>query len=213
MSGQGSRVVCTLASGPHLELFDVTAPALARYAERFGYEFVPVHERLDRGRPAAWDKVVLLHSLARKHDLVVWVDADALVLDRAPDIATALSDRRPVHLVEHRSGRGCIPNTGVLALRGGARTQRFLEAVWNERAFVHDRWWENAAVNHLLGYRDFPYLGVRPVVPSRWRLAVGRLDRAWNSIPEDAAPDPYIVHFPGVALDVRLRELERAAAA
>ena len=149
-------VLCTTAYGRHLELFDITGPPLAQYADANGYELVVLHERLARGRPPAWDKVVLLHTLVAEHDLVVWIDCDALVLDHTPDISGALAPDRFLHLVEHRSENGRIPNTGVLALRGGERSKRFLDRVWSQRRFIHDRWWENAAVNHLLGYRHVP---------------------------------------------------------
>ena len=203
------RVLCTAAYGAHRELFDVTGPALERYAAANDYELVVLHDRLAGGRPPAWDKVVLLHSLVAEHDLVVWIDCDALVLDDAPDIADALDDRHFLHLVEHRTGHGRIPNTGVLAFRGGEQSSHFLDQVWKQRRFVHDRWWENAAVNHLLGYRHM--YGVRRLVPSRWRGRVGFLDRAWNSIPDDPSPTPHVVHFPGIPLDERLRELQRHA--
>ena len=169
-----------------------------------------LHERFSRGRPAAWDKVVVLHSLVAQHDLVVWIDTDALVLDGAPDIAGELTHDRFLHLVEHRTGRGRVPNTGVLAFRGGDRSQRFLERVWAQRRFVHDRWWENAAVNHLLGYRHLR--GVRRVAPSKWRAGVGLLDHRWNSIPDDPSVRPHIVHFPGIPLADRLHALRAHAA-
>jgi hypothetical protein len=207
------RAVCTAATGPHLALFEVTGPPLERYADRHGYEFVVSHERLDWGRPPAWDKVLLLHALVAEYDLVVWVDADALVLDDAPDIASAARANRFLHLVEHRSAAGRTPNTGVLVLRGGRESIRFLERVWAQRRFINDRWWENAAVNHLLGYRHLPYAGGWRVRPSAWRARIGLLDRAWNSIPEDAADHPYIVHFPGIPLHERLRRLEGASVA
>lgn len=204
-------VVCTVATGPHLVLFDVTGPPLRAYAERFGYEFVAVHERLAPGRPAAWDKVELLRALVESHELVVWVDADAIVLPHAPDIATALRPRAFMHLVEHDAGAGRIPNSGVVALRGGDRSARFLERVWAQTRFINDRWWENAAINHLLGYRTIPLWGTHPVVPSRWRVGCRFLDGAWNSIPECPAPAPFVVHFPGIPLDERLTRLRDLA--
>jgi hypothetical protein len=202
-------VLCTAAWGGHRELFDVTGPALERYAGTHGYDLVVLHERLTPGRPPAWDKVVLLHALVAEHDLVVWVDCDALVLDGAPDIAAALAPGRFLHLVEHRTPQGRVPNTGVVALRGGRRATWFLERVWAQHRFVHDRWWENAAVNHLLGYRDVG--GLRRAVPSAWRAGTAFLDGAWNSIPDDPAPEPHVVHFPGIPLTERLRALRRYA--
>ena len=96
-------------------------------------------------------------------------------------------------------------------LRGGPVSVRFLDRVWAQRRFVNDKWWENAAILHLLGYRDRD--GLRPAVPSPWRLGYATLDRAWNSIPADPAPEPHIMHFPGLPLADRLLQLERAASA
>src|SRR5258708_20482138 len=124
-----------------MEVLEVTGPALERYADAHGYERVVLHHRLASVRAPAWDKVVLLHSLVAENDLVVWIDCDALVLDNAPDIASALDPGRFLHLVEHRTRRGRIPNTGVLALQGGKRSQQFLDHVWRQHRFGHDRWW------------------------------------------------------------------------
>lgn len=206
-----STVVCTMAHGPHIALLDVTGPALGRYAERFGYEFVEVRHRLDPSRPASWDKVVLLRALVREFDTVLWVDADAAVLDAAPAIEDALQPKRFMHVVEHRLAGGRVPNAGVMAFRGGRVSRAFLDRVWSSRRFVQHKWWENAAILHLLGYRDRD--GLRPVVPSAWRMGLGVLDTAWNSIPADPSPRPYIVHVPGVPLDERLRVLSNAVTA
>jgi hypothetical protein len=201
--------VCTMAHGPHVALLDITAPALGRYAERFGYELVELRHRLDPARPASWDKVVLLRALAREFDAILWVDADAIVLDAAPDFTAALRPRRFLHMVEHRLANGRVPNAGVLALRGGPLTVRFLDRVWAQRQFVNDRWWENAAILHLLGYRERD--GLRPYVPSPWRLGFGVLDGAWNSIPEAPVPEPFIAHFPGIPLSERIEYLSALA--
>jgi hypothetical protein len=204
------RVICTLAHGPHQALYDVTAPTLARYAKAHGYEFIGINHRLEPSRPAAWDKIVLLHELTADHELVVWIDADAVACDDAPDIADALQPRRFLHLVEHRIARGRVPNTGVIVMRGGVASRRFLDRVWSQPRTVHHEWWENAAMLRVLGYRDVG--GFRPVVPTPWRLGMGLLDKAWNSIPADPALRPYIVHYPGLPLDERLTALQRAIA-
>jgi hypothetical protein len=198
-----------MAHGPHLALLDVTVPALARYAERHGYDMVEVRHRLDPSRPPSWDKVPLLRSLAREYDVVVWVDADAIVVDDAPDIESDLQPRKFLHMVEHRLRTGRLPNAGVLALRGGPLSMRFLDRVWAQRQYVNHKWWENAAILQLLGYRDRD--GVRASVPSPWRLGFGLLDNAWNSIPLDPSPRPYIRHYPGIPLPERMELLQRDA--
>lgn len=202
-------VVCTAASGPHQALFDVTGPTMQCYAERFGYDFAAVHDRLAPGRPASWDKIVFLHSLVEKYDMIFWVDADAAVRPDTPDVAGLLRPGRFLYVVEHHLGRARVPNAGVMLLRGGATSRRLLERIWDQREFIHDPWWDNGALLRLLGYRRAPVL--RPVVPTFWRAGTAFIDGAWNSIPLDPAPHPYVVHVPGVPLDERLERLRAAA--
>jgi hypothetical protein len=198
-----------MAHGPHLALLDVTGPAMTRYGARHGYEVIEVRHRLDATRPASWDKIVLLRELVRRFDLVLWVDADALLLDRAPDIEPELAPHRFLHMVEHRVDGARVPNAGVIAMRGGRLSARFLDRVWAQRRYVNDKWWENAAILHLLGYRDFD--GLRPVVPSPWRLGFAPLAPAWNSVPADPAPEPYVVHCAGMPFADRMQHLARYA--
>ena len=204
-----SRAICTIASGPHRALYDVTGPALERYARRYGYEFVAVHGRVAPSRPAAWDKIPLLHDLCEVHDLVVWVDTDALVVDADRDIADDLAANCFLALVEHHLGEERIPNSGVMVLRGDRSALRFLDDVWKTDSYTHHKWWENAAILHVLGYRVDP--PVVPVRTARVRTGVQFLDRRWNSIPDDPAPDPAIVHFPGIPLAERLARLDALA--
>jgi len=70
---------------------------------------------------------------------------------------------------------------------------------------------ELETVNGELQKRKHPVFGapsltvgtMQPVVPSRWRSGLGRIDGAWNSIPIAPAPQPYVVHFPGEDLESR----------
>jgi hypothetical protein len=197
--------VCTAAHGGHLALLDVTAPALGRYAQRHGYEMVEVRYRLDPSRPPSWDKIVLLRELVDRFDVVMWVDADALVLERAPAIERELNPRHFVYMVEHHLGIERVPNAGVMVVRGGAHSAAFLDRVWAQRDLANDGWWDNAAILRVLGYRRLS--GMRPVVPTRWRLGFGRLDPAWNSIPAAPVADPYVVHLPGMSVSERLAHL------
>ncbi|MGQ0824549.1 MAG: hypothetical protein ACT4OX_05890 [Actinomycetota bacterium] len=209
MTASARRVLCTIAHGPYRELLEITGPALERYAARHNYELLVVDRRIAPGRPAAWEKIALLHSLVAQPGIVCWIDADACVLDDAPDIEGALTAQRFLHLVEHRIHGHRIPNSGVMVLRGGPRASRFLERVWHHAASRQHPWWVNAAIIRLLGYRLAPQ--VRPIRLTVSRLGTGLLDRAWNSIPDDPAPVPRIAHFPGWPISQRLDALRRIA--
>jgi hypothetical protein len=79
--------------------------------------------------------------------------------------------------------------------------------VYAQKDLVNHRWWENAAVARLLGYR------LDPVGPGRATQLLSEhtklISPRWNSIPDDAAPQPRIRHYPGYSLKVRAAFMAR----
>src|SRR5690349_7636102 len=73
-------------------------------------------------------------------------------------------------------------------------------------------WWENAAMIHLLGYRNL--LDEGAFAPDQAMLARVRfLDAAWNHTPVIAKPATTIIrHYAGEPNDVRRRSIPRDAA-
>ena len=204
------KVLCTLATGRHAELLEIAWPTFAAFADRHAYDFVALDRTLAPHRAASWSKIPLLHDLVQRYDVAVWVDSDAVIVDASVDIAEVMETRAFVHLVEHNLPEGRVPNCGVMALRGGSRARRFLERVWGASQHAQHEWWENAAVLDVLGYRLRK--PVRPARPSAWRLGLGRLGAEWNSIPDDPAARPRIVHFPGLPFEERLTRMDAAVA-
>ncbi|MGH9134873.1 MAG: hypothetical protein ACRDZZ_13120 [Ilumatobacteraceae bacterium] len=197
------RVLCTLATGPHRELLEIARPTLVRYALRHGYDLVARTDthRLG-GRPATWGKVPLARELLDSYDVVVWIDADAVIVDPRSDIVDTLRDRRPMHVVSHQIDGVAVPNSGVFVMNRCAESIRLLERIWHETAYVHHRWWENAALIAVVGGDG----DVGLTTPRSRRLAsrvLGALDPRWNSIPACPVDDPAIVHLAGMPHDAR----------
>lgn len=197
--------LCTLAAGPHLELLEHSLPGFERFAERHCYELVVHRQLLSTDRPPSWSKVVALHDLVGSFDRVLWVDADAVVVDGSRDLAAELRPGRNLGLVVHRYDGNEIPNFGVLVLRGGRWAKRFLADVWASDDLVEHRWWENAAVLRLLGY------GLAEPIRRERVTATGRrfqeLEPAWNSIPPQPVAHPFIVHLAGMGHAERLEAM------
>lgn len=221
------KAICSIGSGPHAELLALSRPTFAAYAERHGYELITT-DVAPADRPPAWAKVPLVRELLGSFDVVVWLDADALVVDPDADIAAELQPGNHFGLVQHRLNGALRPNTGVMVLRAGPRASALLEHVWRARRYIRHPWWENAAVVDALGY-DLP-ASLRPGVAGRvHRLAArlpGRsaepggparpspflqgtqfLSNEWNSIFGDMAERPRIVHCLGTPLEQRRRDM------
>jgi hypothetical protein len=189
-----SRAIASIGTGPHERLLRLAARSFRPYAKRHGYELHLHTETVDEARPAPWSKVKILRDLLDRHDTVVWLDSDLVVLDPRIDIASEVPEDRFLGLVEHRIGAARFPNTGVMVLRPDARS--FLDEVWAQEDLIDHRWWENAAICRLLGYELEP----EPHPERATELARDHthwLDPRWNSIPDAPAPRPRIRHYPG----------------
>lgn len=203
------RVLCSIGTGPHEELLDLAGPTFEGYARRHGYSLDLRSDVRGLGeRPVAWAKIALIRDLLEEHELVVWIDADAMIVDPTEDIAGA--GMRPIDLVCHEIGGVSVPNTGVMVVRRCRATNRLLERIWSRTHHLHHRWWENAAMIEVLG--GDPDVGLRTRRErSRARRLVGALDPRWNSIPICPATDPAIVHLAGVSHDERRTTMQRLA--
>ena len=211
------KALCSIGSGPHEALLEISRPTFAAYAQRHGYELITSTES-DPRRPPAWAKVPMLQEALASYELVLWIDADAVVVDGSRDIADELQADRYLGLVRH--GEQQVPNTGVMVWRAGDRAAELLERTWRGRRFVHHPWWENAALLDVLGYelpsalergwRRLRRRRFRLVRPSPSLTGVQFLPLEWNSVYLDRAERPRIFHCVGVPVADRARDMRAA---
>ncbi|MBD2860886.1 glycosyltransferase family protein [Paenibacillus oceani] len=193
---QNKMLICSIATGAkHIALLRVMAPTVAFYALQHKMDslVLPLESRLAPSRPPAWDKIVLIYNALRMYETVMWIDADAIICDPGKDIREALDPDRTIHLVAHKRSRGrLIPNTGVWVCRRADSTLELLEKVWEHAAYIHHRWWEQAALMDLIGYdpQTYTFQG-----PTPYSGLVQFLDHEWNSRNKDSAPHPIIYHY------------------
>jgi hypothetical protein len=177
----------------------VSAIGIEAYAALHDYDVVLCTERVAPERPPSWDRIPLLRALLDEYELVVWIDADAILVDVGADIAAELPPGADLGLVEHRweGGARRSANAGVMVVRNTPWARALLERIWAAERFVEHPWWENAALLEELGYvvpADLspPYRRDGAEQPSE--LAI--IDPAWNSTAgESAAPHPRIRHL------------------
>lgn len=188
-------LLCSLATGgEHMEMLDLLAPTAAYYARlhRMDLLMLPLPDVRLSSRPAAWDKIVLIHHMLKQYDTVVWIDADAIICDPNKDIRTALDRQIPMHMVAHRIGNRLVPNTGVWVCRSMPRTFQMLYHIWNDERYIEHRWWEQAALMDLIGF-DPDSASFRGETP--YTADVRFIDREWNSRQADSAENPVIYHY------------------
>ena len=174
-----ARAIATIGSGPIAKLLDLSLPALNHYGDVHGYEVV-VGDGESYGRPPAWAKVPLLQRLLATYDTVLWIDADAIIMDSTVDVASAVPGAAFQALAGPCAGNPPYINTGVWLLRAGDRASQFLDAVWAATEFIDHAWWENAAVIDLLGFELQSVHG--PVRESQWMSDTQFLPEEWNML-------------------------------
>lgn len=190
-----------MGSGPQECLLDLARSTFEPYASRHGYDLALHRTTRSNQRPLAWGKVPILQELLASHEIVVWIDADAMIVDGRIDIATQLPDGQLMALVQHYVNGTTMPNTGVWVLRGGTEALGLMDAIWDQEDLIQHRWWENAALCRLFGYDIETMTLSRPSSLLLERTHV--LDKSWNSIPDDPASSPRIRHYPGFAVNTR----------
>jgi hypothetical protein len=210
------KALCSIGAGPHEALLAVSEPTFRAYGDRHGYEVV-TSTQADSTRPPAWAKVPMIRAALDDHDLVLWIDADAVIVDDSQDIAAALAPDAQLALVQHPRDDGLVPNTGVMLWRSGEFARELLDRMWASKRFIHHPWWENAALLDALGY-DFPRFNrLDRVLRRRMRApapspAVQFLPGEWNWTYLNRAPDPRIMHCLAVPVEQRLRDMKAALA-
>lgn len=199
-------VLCSIGWGPHEELQDIARPSLRRFATRFGYDLDLRRRLLDERRPPAWSKIRLLRQHLDHYPIVLWIDADALVVDPRADLAATVSRKQPIAMVAHEYGGQRVPNSGVMALRRSRITARMLDSVWAKTEYLDHKWWENAALLDLLGY-DISHEPIVKVRRSRFDQRVNWLGTEWNSIDASGCAQPIVRHYPGLGHSERVTRM------
>jgi glycosyl transferase family (putative galactosyltransferase) len=211
-----SKALCSIGAGAHEALLAVSEPTFRAYAERHGYDVITSTDA-DTTRPPAWAKVPMIRGALDEHDLVLWIDADAVIVDDRDDIANALEPETQLALVQHRRDDELIPNTGVMAWRAGDFARSLLDRMWASTKYVDHPWWENAAMLDALGY-DVPRFNRLDRIRRRRLRArqpppgVQFLPGHWNWSYLDRPADPRIIHCLGVPVEQRLRDMQAALA-
>ncbi len=209
-----SKALLTFATGRHRELLDVARPSFEYYAETHGYELlVPDRCVLPSDRTPHWAKVALMEEALSDHDLVVWLDADTMIVDFTRDIAGDLLDTDFQGLVLEQFAWRWNPNTGVWAMRSEQRSASFLEEVWDLGALERFIWPDQGAVMQTLGWQLTPFpRGVKLVHPSPYLAGTGWLPPEWNWIvyQDDSRWAPRIKHWAG-DFDNRLEAMRAEA--
>lgn len=185
------KLLLTFGVGSHVPCLELALPGFARFACRHGYDLL-VSQCEAEGRPLSWGKIPALRKALADYDLVLWLDADCVIMDSQDDIAASVPAEAWQALVAwERCGSAAIPSCGVWLLRPPMLP--ILEAVWQNTARIDHFWWEQAALIELMGYE---------IIDRRIRMKKSTelaertcfLPMVWNSSPQHHVSGARILH-------------------
>jgi ADP-heptose:LPS heptosyltransferase len=199
-SGVSSRaILIQQASGPHTAMLDLTSVWHNRYAARHGLTFWSVRGNLQLERAPHWDKIILIHrALMMGSELVVWLDADTLIVRPDVDLRAALPEGPPIGLCRHPIPFGDQPwhyNSGVIFVRNCELAREFFKSVWKFGPVNHP-WHEQVGIIEL---------------SRQMTGSVQTLDDRWNSTAAvNPAAQPVIRSWHGRTVEECLAQMKAA---
>jgi hypothetical protein len=153
MSGPAKTVLVQQASGTHLQLLSLSHELHNAYAARHTFTFCCIRGPVQSDRHPFWDKIRLIQMmLAAGYELVVWLDADTLVVKPEVDVRTALRDGAPIAMCRNPIAWEGLPwhyNAGVIFVRNTGPARWFFDEVWRAGNVDPRAWKEQARINEL----------------------------------------------------------------
>lgn len=177
------------------ELLRVSRKRHQEYCDKFGIQFVQDFEVRHPERLPYWEKIPLIQSYLDTTDVLLWVDADALIVQDV-DLSRILTcDLAMAKARKH--GREWF-NTGVMFIRNTPEMFALLSDAW-------DRWPNDVA------YNEHPKHDEKAIndACSERGITVQVLDAKYNSWKNNAVNNPVIKAWhgePDDATRMRFRE-------
>lgn len=176
------------------------------YAERHGYEYLSGPWDTN-GRHPYWMKLAAILQVWHKYDEILWVDADVVITDDAPDIFDSLPAEKWLGAVEHVTHEGQVFNVGVMAIRTTEKAHALFRKAWRGYAkYAHHKWPDQAPVMALLGY-DTRIPVVRGP-DTEYAKGLELLGHEWNALPRYGQMGHFL-HFAGMNTAGRVQLLQR----
>lgn len=184
-------IVCTMALGEkYKHIVRYGQKRLKSYCEKYEYDFTD-EELYDDSRPPAWSKVRLIQKCLQndKHDYVVWIDADTLIMNDEITISSLidkLANNKDITMAQD----WVSINSGVMFIKNTEWSKMFFKELYDQTDFINHNNWEQSALIHMYDNNMFD---------SRDHINVLPLDKQTliNSYWFNYHVGDFLLHFPG----------------
>ena len=208
MANKQRGALLTIAAGDHADFVELGAASRAAFCHHNELANIVVSNPPDTGRPVSWAKIPLITGLLSQYDVVLALDADAVIVRSKVSIKGLVTRVRPIAMVAHKYMSQTVPNLGMFAVQRSHLVSRLLLKMWEQEDLIHHKWWENAAFLRLAGY-DISSEPISKVRRTTLDLRTNWLNGQWNSIPIAPVDNQIIKHYPGMSYDDRICRIKQ----
>lgn len=172
-------LILTAFNSAYADIGTLCIQSIARYCrQKPGRRFVSHRIPDDYARPASWKKLELIQQHLPKHDWVLWIDADALIVG-SDDFEGLFSEDATLNICEDANGI----NHGVAAWRNCPEAFAAIQRAIDLYAeFKDDPWYEQRSLMSFLDEIKVNYVE----------------KKVMNAYREDVCEESLVLHFPGL---------------
>jgi galactosyl transferase GMA12/MNN10 family len=175
----------------------ITCPVNSRYCQDHGYEWTPMLLTEERSwAETVWQKIPILRKWLERYDWLMWIDADAMVMNHRIKIERLLGDAGDRDLVISSDLHGL--NAGVFILRDSEWSRKFLEDVDALKPeFLSHKYPEQEAMSRVLHNEDL----------SNWNHVYSPPQWLLNQFWLQWIPGDFIIHHAGGSVEDKVKGL------
>lgn len=124
------------------------------YTSHHNYPYHDDEDVYDKDRPHAWSKIKLILKYIRDYDYLVWIDADAYIMNQDIRLEDIIRDTcMDKNICIARDNK--LPNTGVIFIKCTDWSKSFFEKVYSKTDFIHADNWEQCAIIDMYDKNEF----------------------------------------------------------
>ena len=186
--------VCSLAYGEqYKKKTAVSQHTKQLYCKKHNYDYIEDETVVDISRPLAWSKVLLLQKYLPSYDILVWIDADAMIMNLDQNLEEKIQLMKETDIMVLGKTKIDI-NTGVIFIKNSPYSNSLLSRLYSMTDFINSTSWEQTAFIHI--YENEP--------DTREHILV--LDNSYTPVIQsywfEYKHDHFIVHFSGCSLQL-----------
>lgn len=144
------KMVSVAHGEKYRELMKYGLESKYEYCKKHNYPFVDECNSLDSSRPIAWSKIKLIEREMEDYDIIMWIDADTIIMNPAHRLEEflILMKKDTWFLIGEDISK--VPNAGVFFIRNCQESKDFLKDVYQQEYCINHPWWEQKAIIDLV---------------------------------------------------------------